>query len=139
MAHELESIWILIHPPLAILGYAFTFLALKKAVELVSKGERDQEVRVKDLRISLTIAFGLTFLGLVTGMIWAWMAWGSPWSWDPKETATLFIFVALTGTYLINILKKPVLWQMIGLIITSICILITVAISFLDIGLHSFG
>ena len=139
MAHELESYWILIHPPLAILGYAFTFLALKKAAYLVRKGEKAKEEMVKDLKISLTIAFTLTFLGLATGMIWAWMAWGSPWSWDPKETATLFIFIFLTGSYMLNILKKPVLWQMIGLIITSICILITVAISFLDIGLHSFG
>ena len=42
-------------------------------------------------------AWLLTFLGLLTGMIWAQIAWGNYWSWDPKETMTLLLFLAVSA------------------------------------------
>jgi len=137
---------ILIHPPLAILGYLFTFLALKKAVQLYPrKGNdngdriREKEVKEKDLRISLTIAWWLTFLGLVTGMIWAQLAWGSFWSWDPKETATLFVFLTLTAAFLLNMRKVNIKLVVLALVVNVLTVIATVSVSFVDIGLHSFG
>jgi cytochrome c biogenesis factor len=69
-----------IHPTLAIVGYVFVFLF---ATVLLIKRLRDKK---------FTGVFGLatwvfTFLGLATGMLWAQTAWGSYWSWDPKETS----------------------------------------------------
>lgn len=146
MVHELNSIMILIHPPLAILGYLFTFLALKKAVQLFprkgnnyGKGIKEKEVRGKDLKISLTIAWWITFLGLVTGMLWAQLAWGSFWSWDPKETATLFIFLTLTAAFLMHLKKVNIKLVVLMLTVNVLMILGTIAISFFDWGLHSFG
>jgi cytochrome c-type biogenesis protein CcsB len=46
----------------------------------------------------LTIGFPLLTVAIVTGAIWAESAWGSYWSWDPKETWSLitwFIYAAL--------------------------------------------
>ena len=46
----------------------------------------------------LTIGFPLLTLGIITGSIWAQNAWGSYWSWDPKETWSLitwFLYAAL--------------------------------------------
>jgi cytochrome c biogenesis factor len=137
MSHELNGIMILIHPPLAILGYLFTLLALKKAAQLsFSKGGPDL---IKDLGLSLGIAWWLTFLGLVTGMIWAQIAWGSFWSWDPKETATLFVFLTLTAAYVLNLAKKRVSFVFVALLLNVICILVTISMSLLPIGLHTFG
>jgi len=138
MAHELQSIWVLIHPPLAILGYLVTFIAVKRSLELSFLRPKEQAVVEKDLRISLTIAWWLTFLGLVTGMIWAQIAWGSFWSWDPKETAALTVFLTLTAAYLLNMMRKKVMFQFIVLMVNVLCIVATVSISFLDLGLHAF-
>jgi len=137
-AHELESIWVLIHPPLAILGYLFTFIALTKAVQLNRKIYSGDRAMEKDLRLSLVIAWWLTFLGLISGMLWAQMAWGSFWSWDPKETATLSVFLVLTAAAILNQLKCPVPIQTAVLILDTLLVLFTFFISFLDLGLHSF-
>ena len=146
MAHELSSIMILIHPPLAILGYLFTFLALKKAAQLYprkgnkfGKGIKEKEVREKDLKISLTIAWWITFLGLVTGMIWAQIAWGKFWDWDPKETATLFVFLTLTAAFLMHLKKLSIKWIVLMLILNVLTILATISVSFINWGAHSFG
>jgi cytochrome c biogenesis factor len=137
---------ILIHPPLAILGYLFTILALKKAVQLFPRKGNDQgrkikkrKVKEKDLKISLTIAWWLTFFGLVTGMIWAQIAWGSFWSWDPKETATLFVFLTLTGAFLMYMKKMDIRWIVLMLALNVLTIIATVMVSFIDIGKHAFG
>jgi cytochrome c-type biogenesis protein CcsB len=42
---------------------------------------------------AVTIGFPLLSLVLVLGSIWAYRAWGSYWSWDPKETAALFTWL----------------------------------------------
>lgn len=146
MVHELNSIMILIHPPLAILGYLFTFLAMKKAVQLFPRkgnefGEaiKEKEVREKDLKISLTISWWVTFLGLVTGMIWAQIAWGQFWSWDPKETATLFVFLTLTAAFLMHLKKIDIRWIVLMLAVNVLTIVATISVSFVDWGLHSFG
>ena len=146
MAHELNSIMILIHPPLAILGYLFKFLALKKAIQLFPRkgndfgeGIKEKDVREKDLKISLTIAWWITFLGLVTGMIWAQIAWGRFWNWDPKETATLFVFLTLTAAFLMHLKNLDLRWVLLMLVVNVLTILATISVSFIDWGLHSFG
>ena len=42
---------------------------------------------------SVTIGFPMLSLVLVLGSIWAYQAWGGYWSWDPKETASLFTWL----------------------------------------------
>lgn len=48
---------------------------------------------------AVTIGFPFLSLVLVLGSIWAYRAWGSYWSWDPKETAALFTWLVY-GVYL---------------------------------------
>lgn len=46
----------------------------------------------------LTIGFPLLTLGIITGSLWAEIAWGSYWSWEPKQTwglATWLIYAAM--------------------------------------------
>ncbi len=46
----------------------------------------------------ITIGFTLLTLGIISGSIWAQNAWGTYWSWDPKETWSLitwFLYAAL--------------------------------------------
>jgi len=48
---------------------------------------------------AVVIGFPFLTLVIVLGAVWAQVAWGSYWSWDPKETASLFTWL-LYGAYL---------------------------------------
>ncbi|MHA3962354.1 MAG: cytochrome c biogenesis protein CcsA [Candidatus Thorarchaeota archaeon SMTZ1-45] len=43
---------------------------------------------------SLKLGLLFTTITLLTGMMWADAAWGTPWNWDPRETTTLILWVA---------------------------------------------
>jgi cytochrome c-type biogenesis protein CcsB len=63
------------------------------------------ELKNLDLLTYRVIAFGFLFLtaGIITGSVWANSAWGSYWSWDPKETWSLItwlVYAALIHTRL---------------------------------------
>jgi ABC-type transport system involved in cytochrome c biogenesis permease subunit len=145
MTHEINSIMILIHPPLAILGYLFTFIATKKVIQLTPRkrnqfgdGIKNMELIEKDLDLSLIIALGLTFLGLITGMIWAQLTWGQFWSWDPKETITLFVFLSLATAFIMHYIRIDIKWLLISLMLTILIIIGSIFTSFIGIGLHSY-
>ena len=42
-----------------------------------------------------SVRFGFLFLGvgIITGAVWANEAWGTYWSWDPKETWSLITWI----------------------------------------------
>ncbi len=48
---------------------------------------------------SIIVGFPMMFMNLVLGAVWANVAWGGYWSWDPKETAALFTWL-IYGVYL---------------------------------------
>jgi cytochrome c-type biogenesis protein CcsB len=48
---------------------------------------------------AILIAFPLDTMVVILGALWAQVAWGSYWSWDPKETASLFTWL-IYGAYL---------------------------------------
>jgi ABC-type transport system involved in cytochrome c biogenesis permease subunit len=132
LSHELfNSYMLFIHPPLSIIGYAFIFLF---AFSLF----RAKKFEKKTVRYLGIAAWVFTFLGLVTGMLWAQVAWGSYWSWDPKETLTLVLFLAVTAAEVAYFEKKPRLTKWLALSSCAITIL-TALISFILAGLHSFA
>jgi heme exporter protein C len=49
-----------------------------------------------DIIGAVSIKLGLLFttITLLSGMMWANAAWGTPWNWDPRETTTLILWVA---------------------------------------------
>ena len=130
MPHELESVMLYIHPPIAIAGYVFIFVY---AILLF----RDPKKRLR-LEFFGAAAWLLTLLGLATGMLWAQWAWGSYWSWDPKETLTLLLFLSISGSILSYYEKRP--RSALALAAVS-CILtiLTASTSWIIEGLHSFA
>ena len=89
------------------------------------------------------IGLGFPFLtiGIISGAVWANEAWGSYWSWDPKETWA-FITWLVFAIYLHSRLLKG--WQgkkaawvgSAGFFVIWICYL---GVNFLGKGLHSYG
>jgi cytochrome c-type biogenesis protein CcsB len=90
-----------------------------------------------------TIGIGFPFLtmGIISGAVWANEAWGSYWSWDPKETWALITWL-IFAIYLHARLtkgwegKQTAILGSFGFFIVWICYL---GVNFLGKGLHSYG
>ncbi len=90
---------------------------------------------------TITVGFLLLSVGLVSGAVWANEAWGSWWSWDPKETWALIcwlVYAAYLHTRLIRGWqgRKPALVAAAGLVVIAVCY---IGVNLLGIGLHSYG
>jgi cytochrome c-type biogenesis protein CcsB len=108
---------------------------------------------IKDNRLNLlesvdnlsyrTISFGFPLLtiGIIAGAVWANEAWGSYWSWDPKETWALITWLVFASYLHARITRswqgrKPAMIASVGFIVVWICYL---GVNFLGKGLHTYG
>jgi len=87
------------------------------------------------------IGFPFLTLGILSGAVWANEAWGSYWSWDPKETWALITWVIFAIYLHIRITKgwsgtKPALVASFGFFVLWMCYL---GVNLLGKGLHSYG
>ncbi len=84
----LKSNWLTIHVLTCFIGYAGLTVAFVSSVLLLCKKKEDVKLDVLSYNM---IAFGFLFLtlGIISGAVWANSAWGTYWSWDPKETWSL--------------------------------------------------
>lgn len=93
------------HVSMAILSYA-TFavsfaaavlylIASRRRVSWLPSPEMLDDIGYR----AVTLGFPMLALVLILGSVWAYRAWGSYWSWDPKETAALFTWLVY-GVYL---------------------------------------
>jgi cytochrome c-type biogenesis protein CcsB len=87
------------------------------------------------------LGFPLLTIGIISGGVWANEAWGSYWSWDPKETWALITWLVF-ATYLHARItkgwegKKTAILGGLGFFVIWICYL---GVNFLGKGLHSYG
>jgi len=87
------------------------------------------------------IGFSFLTIGILSGAVWANEAWGSYWSWDPKETwalITWIVFAIYLHTRLIKGWKgkKSAFVASLGFITLWVCYL---GVNLLGKGLHSYG
>ena len=90
-----------------------------------------------------TISFGFPLLtiGIIAGAVWANEAWGSYWSWDPKETWALITWLVFASYLHARLTKswqgtKPAIIASFGFVVVWICYL---GVNFLGKGLHTYG
>jgi cytochrome c biogenesis factor len=121
-----------IHPPLSIIGYVFIFLFTFFLFLRKAKGKRG-----KTTQLIGAAAWIFTLAGLVTGMLWAQLAWGTFWSWDPKETLTLLLFIALSASTVTLLERHSSLAKWAG-VLSCMLVILTASSSFIISGLHSF-
>ena len=90
---------------------------------------------------TITVGFLMLTVGIVSGAVWANEAWGSYWSWDPKETWALICWLVYAA-YLHARLsrgwqgRRPALVAVVGLVVIAVCY---IGVNLLGIGLHSYG
>jgi cytochrome c-type biogenesis protein CcsB len=102
----LKSNWLISHVITCFFGYAafglsfgLSFMYLLKRLErengsniflrLIPRADILDELNYQ----MVVIGFLMLTLGIITGSVWAHSAWGSYWSWDPKETWSLITWL----------------------------------------------
>jgi len=96
----LRSNWLAVHVFTCFLGYAglaVSFLAATGHLVVIRAASRASPETRAALQVTVirAVSFGFLFLsvGIVTGAVWANSAWGTYWSWDPKETWALITWL----------------------------------------------
>ena len=87
------------------------------------------------------LGFPLLTIGIIAGAVWANEAWGSYWSWDPKETWALVTWLVFAAYLHSRITKgwqgrRPAILAATGFAVVWICYL---GVNLLGKGLHSYG
>jgi cytochrome c-type biogenesis protein CcsB len=152
----LKSNWLIAHVIACFLGYAA--FAISAGISLVYLAGRSAptgnprpkgvlsvfpEARKLDELNYQMILFGFLWLslGIITGSVWADSAWGTYWSWDPKETWSLITWLIYAAVLHARSMKgwrgNRVAWlSLLGFG----CVLFTYfGVNFLLSGLHSYA
>jgi cytochrome c-type biogenesis protein CcsB len=159
----LQSYWIKIHVVIIISSYAAFTMAFAAALgyfffrwragsqAFVSAGGPEvshatdfsaQMAFFDELTYRLILlGFPLLMVGIITGAMWANSAWGTYWSWDPKETWSLitwFVYAAYLHARITHDLAGA---KACGLAVLGfVAMLITyIGVNYLSSGLHSYG
>ncbi|MBF2029029.1 MAG: c-type cytochrome biogenesis protein CcsB [Oscillatoriales cyanobacterium C42_A2020_001] len=87
------------------------------------------------------LGFPLLTIGIIAGAVWANEAWGSYWSWDPKETWALITWLVFAAYLHARITKgwqgrRPAILAAVGFLVVWVCYL---GVNLLGKGLHSYG
>jgi len=155
LAPVLESYWLPIHVIFAFIGNAMFTLAFAVGVmyliqerQIKSKKIGPFYYRLPALKVlddlnyrCLTFGFPLLTLGIISGSVWADSAWGSYWSWDPKETWSLitwFLYAALLHGRLTGGWRgrKAAIFSIVGF---GALVFSFLGVNLLLTGLHSYN
>ena len=142
----LRSNWLTFHVFTCFLGYgafAIAFAASVAYLVAVARRGRPETVDALDATTAKTISFGFLFLtvGIMSGAVWANSAWGTYWSWDPKETWSLITWliyaVFLHCRFMRGWKGKRAAW--ISVIGFASVIFTYFGVNYLLSGLHSYA
>lgn len=120
---------------------------------VLEKSETTTETQLSPQRLNLAqtldnlsyrvigLGFPLLTIGIIAGAVWANEAWGSYWSWDPKETWALITWLVFAAYLHARITKgwqgkRPAILASTGFVVVWICYL---GVNLLGQGLHSYG
>ena len=144
----LQSWWMKIHVPANFIGYGtFSLSAMVAAAYLLKSSghlvDRLPSLEVLDDVMYKAISVGFAFFTVATilGALWAAEAWGGYWSWDPKETWALIVWLNYAAWLHMRLMtglrgRVAAWWALIGLLVTTFAFL---GVNMFLSGLHSYG
>ncbi len=147
----LQSYWMKIHVPANFVGYGAFALAAMLGVAYLLVEKKPEGVLAKRLPsldqlddiMYKAIALGFAFFTVATvlGAMWAAEAWGGYWSWDPKETWALIVWLNYAAWLHLRLTKgwrgTPLAWwAIVGLFVTLFAF---IGVNMFLSGLHSYG
>ena len=153
---SLQSNWLMMHVSMMMFSYSIlilgSLLSILMLVLIKTKNNNsslNSLVTNKNLIINLDnwsyrtigLGFPLLTIGIISGAVWANEAWGSYWSWDPKETWALITWLIFAAYIHARLSKgwggeKVAILGSCGFFVVWVCYLGT---NFLGQGLHSYG
>ena len=145
LAPALRSYWLDFHVSTAIISYTTFLFSFFFSVMLLMGGKKKYknlpttEVLNEWAYRACVIGLALLTIVIITGAVWAEYAWGSFWSWDPKETwalITWLIYAVYLHLRLRGWSEKKVAWvNVVGLVAVIFTLF---GVSYLLPGLHSY-
>ncbi|APW43956.1 c-type cytochrome biogenesis protein CcsB [Rhodoferax saidenbachensis] len=90
---------------------------------------------------SIAVGFAFFTIATVLGALWAAEAWGGYWSWDPKETWALIVWLNYAAWLHMRLMKGlrgtvAAWWALVGLAVTTFAF---IGVNMFLSGLHSYG
>jgi cytochrome c-type biogenesis protein CcsB len=90
---------------------------------------------------SIAVGFAFFTIATILGALWAAEAWGGYWSWDPKETWALIVWLNYAAWLHMRLMKGlrgtvSAWWALVGLAVTTFAFL---GVNMFLSGLHSYG
>jgi len=91
----LQSYWLWLHVSVTLLGEAFFAVAFITSILYLTADSEEKKNKMDSVSYRcVAVGFPLfTLGGLIFGMVWAYKAWGTYWSWDPKEVGSLITWL----------------------------------------------
>jgi len=146
----LKSNWLIAHVITCFVGYAAFAISFVVCIIYLFKRKAENSAQfslipskgiLEEINYNMVvIGFISLSLGIITGSIWANVAWGSYWSWDPKETWSLITWLVYATVLHARLTRG---WRGKRLAILSIvgflCVLFTYFGVNLLPGLHSYA
>ena len=141
-----QSTLLSIHVASAVVAYGIFTIGFGAAILFLIQNRRnspwlpDKEVLDIISFRSVTVGFPFLTLTIVLGAIWADIAWGKFWSWDPKETASLVTWLIYAAYMHARLMRG---WRgtkiAILLIVGFGAILLTFFGNYVFTGLHAYN
>ncbi len=151
----LQSYWLHAHVITCFVGYAAFAVSAGVAMMYLMKAKREERkvtggvvalfpsTRILDELVYKSIMWGFPFLtaGIITGAAWANYAWGTYWSWDPKETWSLIVWLVYAAFLHARVTRgwhgrRAAILSIVGFAATIFCYL---GVNLILSGLHSYG
>ncbi len=135
----LRSNWLIFHVLTAMAAYAALGVAgVYGAWAFLTKKEQQAAPAVRSL---IKAGFLLLAAGIITGSVWAEAAWGSYWSWDPKEIWSLITWLFYAGLLHMNKTGGAGATALCRLAVLGLFLVIFtyLGVNFLLGGLHSYA
>jgi cytochrome c-type biogenesis protein CcsB len=144
----LQSWWMKIHVPANFIGYGTFSLAAMVGCAYLLKSHGILADRLPSLEVlddvmykSISVGFAFFTVATILGALWAADAWGGYWSWDPKETWALIVWLNYAAWLHMRLMsglrgRAAAWWALIGLLVTTFAFL---GVNMFLSGLHSYG
>ncbi|MEJ2768573.1 c-type cytochrome biogenesis protein CcsB [Mycetohabitans sp. B46] len=144
----LQSWWMKIHVPANFIGYGSFALSAMVSVAYLLKQRGMLDDRLPSLALlddvmykSIAVGFAFFTIATILGALWAAEAWGGYWSWDPKETWALIVWLNYAAWLHMRLMKglrgvPAAWWALTGLLVTTFAFL---GVNMFLSGLHSYG
>lgn len=131
-----SSYWI-VYMGVSALIVAGILLARRRIAERLPALEVLDDVMYK----AIAVGFAFFTIATVLGALWAAEAWGGYWSWDPKETWALIVWLNYAAWLHMRLMKGlrgtvSAWWALVGLAVTTFAFL---GVNMFLSGLHSYG